>query len=104
MSKPLHACVLQCVHDSKNLPRATVNVVKDHPEMADWVHSIHYKAPFYISNYNYTKIAVDRVEGADRQVYNVLLLATGKPKFCCVCFLGQESCIVYICWCWETMG
>uniref|UniRef100_A0A3P9NY11 Semaphorin 7A (JohnMiltonHagen blood group) n=1 Tax=Poecilia reticulata TaxID=8081 RepID=A0A3P9NY11_POERE len=72
-----------CVSNSKSLPRATVNVVKDHPEMVDWVHSLHSKAPFYVSNYNYTKIVVDRVQGADQQVYNVLLLATGKPRSIC---------------------
>lgn len=73
-------CILQCVQNSKSLPRATVNVVKDHPEMTDWVHSLHYKAPFYISNNNYTKIAVDRVQAADQQVYNILLLSTGELR------------------------
>ncbi|KAJ0069631.1 hypothetical protein NL108_011567, partial [Boleophthalmus pectinirostris] len=66
-----------CVKNSKNLPLATVNMIKDHPEMSDWVHSVHYKAPFYVSSYNYTKITVDQVRGADDSVYNVLLLATG---------------------------
>lgn len=56
---------------------ATVNVVKDHPEMSDWIHSTHLLAPFYISRYNYTKIAVDRVQAADQRMHNVLLLATG---------------------------
>ncbi|XP_068459717.1 semaphorin-7A [Clinocottus analis] len=65
-----------CVKNSRTLPLATVNMVKDYPEMTDWVHSMHYTAPFYISNNNYTKIAVDRVQAADQHMYNVLLLAT----------------------------
>lgn len=67
----------QCDRNSKSLPLATINVVKNHPEMSDWVHSIHYKAPFYVSNNNYIKIAVDSVQAADQRMYNVLLLSTG---------------------------
>ncbi|CAJ1056639.1 LOW QUALITY PROTEIN: semaphorin-7A [Xyrichtys novacula] len=69
-----------CVKNSKGLPLATVNMVKDYPEMADWVHSVHTAAPFYTSNYNYTKIAVDQVKGANGDMYNVLLLATDSGK------------------------
>lgn len=65
-----------CVKNSRTLPLATVNMVKDYPEMTDWVHSMHYRAPFYTSSNNYTKIAVDRVQAADQHMYNVLLLAT----------------------------
>ncbi|XP_054877045.1 semaphorin-7A [Poeciliopsis prolifica] len=83
-----------CVSNSKNLPRATVNVVKDHPEMVDWVHSFQSKAPFYVSNYNYTKIVVDRVQGADQQVYNVLLLATDTGKIHKVLEAGSEPFII----------
>ncbi|XP_017160916.1 semaphorin-7A isoform X1 [Poecilia reticulata] len=83
-----------CVSNSKSLPRATVNVVKDHPEMVDWVHSLHSKAPFYVSNYNYTKIVVDRVQGADQQVYNVLLLATDTGKIHKVLEAGSEPFII----------
>lgn len=46
--------------------------------MTDWVHPIQKHAPFYISNNNYTKIAVNSVQASDGEVYNVLLLATGK--------------------------
>lgn len=52
-------------------------MVKDHPEMVDWVSPVQYKTPFYVSSYNYTKIAVDRVQAADQHFYNILLLATG---------------------------
>lgn len=70
-------CIFQCVKNSRSLPLATVNMVKDYPEMSDWVHSVHYKAPFYVSSNNYTMIAVDRVQAADQRLYNILLLATG---------------------------
>lgn len=76
----LKLCVhvfLQCVRNSRTLPYTTLSVVRDHPEMTDWVHPMH-AAPFYISTNNYSKIAVDRVQTADRQMYNVLLLSTGS--------------------------
>ncbi|KAG8012675.1 Semaphorin-7A, partial [Nibea albiflora] len=69
-----------CVKNSKSLPLETINVVKDYPEMTDWVHSVDYKAPFYISSNNYTKIAVDRVQAADQHMYNILLLSTDSGK------------------------
>ncbi|XP_072526806.1 semaphorin-7A [Salminus brasiliensis] len=65
-----------CVEDSRSLPTSTINVIKHHPEMIDWVHPIQKHSPFYTSNNNYTRIVVDRVEAADEQMYNVLLLAT----------------------------
>ncbi|XP_048113591.1 semaphorin-7A [Alosa alosa] len=65
-----------CVRNSKNLPIATITVIKEHSEMTDWIHPIHRHAPFYVSSNNYTKIAVDRVEAANNNTYNVLLLAT----------------------------
>lgn len=67
-------------------------MIKDYPEMTDWVHSKEYTAPFYISSNNYTKIAVDRVQAADSHVHNVLLLSTGMLKgmhmFSRLCFLS----------------
>lgn len=63
----------QCDRNSRSLPLETIKLVKNHPEMSDWVHSI----PFYVSNNNYIKIAVDRVQAADQRMYNVLLLSTG---------------------------
>lgn len=83
-----------CVENSKNLPLDTVRMVKDYPEMVDWVHSVHYKAPFYVSNYNYTKIAVDRVQAADHNTYNVLLLATDTGKIHKVLEAGSEPFII----------
>uniref|UniRef100_A0A3Q3VP26 Semaphorin 7A n=1 Tax=Mola mola TaxID=94237 RepID=A0A3Q3VP26_MOLML len=55
-----------CATNSRSLPLATVNVVKDYSEMTDWVHSIQYRAPFYISSNNYTRIVVDQVRAADQ--------------------------------------
>lgn len=75
--------------------------------MTDWVHSVHYRAPFYISSNNYTKIVVDRVQAADQRVYNILFLATGMfwlgkdtlflvfrtySYLCLVCFLVDPAC------------
>ncbi|XP_060770881.1 semaphorin-7A [Neoarius graeffei] len=65
-----------CVRDSRSLPIHTMNIVRNYPEMSDWVHPIQKHAPFYISNNNYTKITVDRVNASNEKVYNVLLLAT----------------------------
>lgn len=67
----------QCVPNSRVLPPATISVVRDHPEMTDWVHSEDYSAPFYISSNTYTKIVVDQVQAADQRTYNVLFLSTG---------------------------
>lgn len=83
-----------CVTNSRSLPRATVNIVKDHPEMTDWVHSVHYTAPFYVSSNNYTKIAVDQVQAADQHTYNVLLLATDSGKIHKVLEAGAEPFII----------
>lgn len=84
-------CIFQCVANSRFLPLSTISVVKDHPEMTDWVHSEHGSAPFYISNNIYSKIVVDRVQAADQRTYNVLFLSTGMIKrmpfailFCCL--------------------
>ncbi|KAJ8417252.1 hypothetical protein AAFF_G00284790 [Aldrovandia affinis] len=65
-----------CVRNSKTLPVSTIRVIKDHPEMSDWIHPIHRLAPFYVSTNNYTKLAVDRVKTANQTTHNVLLLAT----------------------------
>ncbi|KAL0968902.1 hypothetical protein UPYG_G00273410 [Umbra pygmaea] len=65
-----------CTPNSKDLPLATVNVVKDHPEMTDWIQAIQPLTPFYISSYNYTKLTVDRVLAADGMEHNVILMAT----------------------------
>lgn len=63
--------------DSRSLPIPTLRIVRNHPEMTDWVHPIQKRDPLYISNNNYTKIAVDKVQASDKNFYSVLLLATG---------------------------
>ncbi|XP_029379712.1 semaphorin-7A [Echeneis naucrates] len=83
-----------CVKQSRNLPPATISVVKDHPEITDWVYSMHYKAPFYVSSNNYTKIVVDKVQAVDQQTYNVLLLATDSGKIHKVLEAGSEPFII----------
>lgn len=83
-----------CVKNSKTLPLATVNIVKNYPEMTDWVQSMHQAAPFYISSNNYTKIAVDRVQAVDDRMYNILLLATDSGKIHKVLEAGSEPFII----------
>lgn len=83
-----------CVKNSRTLPLATVNMVKDYPEMNHWVHSIHYSAPFYVSGNNYTKIVVDRVLASDQRMYNILLLATDSGKIHKVLEAGSEPFII----------
>ncbi|XP_047452820.1 semaphorin-7A [Mugil cephalus] len=83
-----------CTTNSKSLPRDTVAVVKDYPEMTGWVHSLHHAAPFYISSNNYTKIVVDRVQAADNKTYNVLLLSTDTGNIHKVLEAGSEPLII----------
>uniref|UniRef100_UPI0037E8D477 semaphorin-7A n=1 Tax=Semicossyphus pulcher TaxID=241346 RepID=UPI0037E8D477 len=83
-----------CVKNSRSLPLATVTMVKDYPEMTDWVHSVHNTAPFFISNNNYTKISVDQVQAADQNMYNILLLATDSGKIHKVLEAGSEPFII----------
>ncbi|XP_061077816.1 semaphorin-7A isoform X2 [Conger conger] len=67
-----------CVPNSRTLPVSTVRIVRDYPEMSNWIQPVHRHAPFYISANNYTKIVVDRVTAADGVAHNVLLLATAQ--------------------------
>ncbi|XP_049579748.1 semaphorin-7A isoform X2 [Syngnathus scovelli] len=83
-----------CVRNSRLLPLATVSVVRDYPEMSDWVHTVHHTSPFYVSNDNYTKIVVDRVQAADLSAYNVLLLATDSGKIHKILESGSEPFII----------
>ncbi|XP_061773090.1 semaphorin-7A isoform X3 [Nerophis ophidion] len=78
-----------CVKNSRSLPLATVSVVRDHPEISDWV----YKTPFYVSNNNYTKIVVDRVQAVD-DMYNILLLATDSGRIHKILEAGSEPFII----------
>lgn len=83
-----------CVPNSRNLPLATISVVKDHPEMTGWVHSKDDSAPFYISSNIYTKIVVDRVQAADQRTYNVLFLSTDTGKIHKVLEAGSKPFII----------
>ncbi|XP_051979364.1 semaphorin-7A-like [Xyrauchen texanus] len=65
-----------CVKNSQSIPSATLNIVRNYPEMKGWIHPIHKDMPFFTSNNNYTKIVVDRVQASDESMHNVLLLAT----------------------------
>lgn len=69
--------LFQCVKQSNSIPISTLQIIKDHPEMKEWIHPIQKDTPFFTSNKNFTKIAVDRVQASDESIYSVLLLATG---------------------------
>ncbi|XP_030621841.1 semaphorin-7A [Chanos chanos] len=69
-----------CVENSKALPISTISIIRDHPEMTDWIQPIHKETPFYTSNNNYTRIVVDRVQTADKHMYNVIYLTTDSGK------------------------
>uniref|UniRef100_A0A672MDE9 Semaphorin 7A n=1 Tax=Sinocyclocheilus grahami TaxID=75366 RepID=A0A672MDE9_SINGR len=66
-----------CVKQSNSIPISTLQIIKDHPEMKDWIQPIQKEMPFFTSNKNFTKIAIDRVQASDDSMHNVLLLATG---------------------------
>uniref|UniRef100_A0A8C1MHG2 Semaphorin 7A n=1 Tax=Cyprinus carpio TaxID=7962 RepID=A0A8C1MHG2_CYPCA len=70
-----------CVRQSNFIPISTLQIIKDHPEMKDWIQPIQKETPFFTSNKNFTKIAVDRVQASDDNLHNVLLLATGILAF-----------------------
>lgn len=65
------------MENSNSIPLSTLHIIKDYPEMKDWIHPIQQETPFFTSNKNFTKIAVDRVQASDENMHNVLLLATG---------------------------
>ncbi|XP_048014296.1 semaphorin-7A [Megalobrama amblycephala] len=65
-----------CVKNSNSVPHSTLQIIKDYPEMKDWIHPIQRETPFFTSNKNFTKIAVDRVQASNESMHNVLLLAT----------------------------
>ncbi|NP_001315437.1 semaphorin-7A isoform 1 precursor [Danio rerio] len=66
----------KCVENSNSLPIPTLKIIKDYPEMKDWIHPIQKDTPFFTSSKNFTKIVVDQIRALDENVYNVLLLAT----------------------------
>ncbi|XP_059401995.1 semaphorin-7A-like isoform X1 [Carassius carassius] len=65
-----------CVKQSSSIPISTLQIIKDHPEMKEWIHPIQKDRPFFTSSKNFTKIAVDRVQASDDSIHSVLLLAT----------------------------
>ncbi|KAG7276252.1 hypothetical protein CRUP_018634, partial [Coryphaenoides rupestris] len=63
--------------------------------MNEWINSsLHRLAPFHVSNYNYTKLAVDRTQAADQRMYNILLLATDTGTIHKCLELGSELFII----------
>ncbi len=60
--------------------------------MNNWINPIENETPFFTSNKNFTKIAVDRVRVSDDSMHNVLLLATGILVVC-VCVMYWFKCL-----------
>ncbi|XP_008310291.1 semaphorin-7A isoform X3 [Cynoglossus semilaevis] len=83
-----------CHPNSRSLPEETLRVVKDYPQMTDWVRPVNSIAPFYISRINYTRMVVDQVQAADQLMYNVLLLATDHGKIYKILDTGSEPFII----------
>ncbi|XP_028814753.1 semaphorin-7A isoform X2 [Denticeps clupeoides] len=67
-----------CVKDSKTLPAETMNVIKEHSEMSEWIQPIHTEHPFHSSRYRYTRILVDTTVDANKTTRHVLLLSTDQ--------------------------
>lgn len=83
-----------CVKNSNSIPLSTLHIIKDYPEMKDWIHPIQQDTPFFTSNKNFTKIAVDRVQASDENMHNVLLLATDNGEILKILEDGSEAFII----------
>lgn len=83
-----------CVKNSNSIPLPTLRFIKDHPEMKDWIHPIQNETPFFTSNKNFTKIAVDRVQASDERMHNVLLLATDNGVILKILEDGSKAFII----------
>uniref|UniRef100_A0A8C2IUP7 Semaphorin 7A n=1 Tax=Cyprinus carpio TaxID=7962 RepID=A0A8C2IUP7_CYPCA len=83
-----------CVKQSNFIPISTLQIIKDHPEMKDWIQPIQKETPFFTSNKNFTKIAVDRVQASDDNLHNVLLLATDNGVILKILEDGSKAFII----------
>uniref|UniRef100_A0A9J8ABV4 Semaphorin 7A (JohnMiltonHagen blood group) n=1 Tax=Cyprinus carpio carpio TaxID=630221 RepID=A0A9J8ABV4_CYPCA len=83
-----------CVKQSNSIPISTLQIIKDHPEMKEWIHPIQKDTPFFTSNKNFTKIAVDRVQASDESIYSVLLLATDNGVILKILEDGSKAFII----------
>nr|XP_023675762.1 semaphorin-7A-like isoform X1 [Paramormyrops kingsleyae] len=70
-----------CVEDSTKLPQDVLRLVKDHPEMKDWVRPVNNSDPIFISHHHqYKHIRVDRVNSSLGDSYHVILLTLGSGR------------------------
>ncbi|XP_016145817.1 semaphorin-7A-like [Sinocyclocheilus grahami] len=83
-----------CVKQSNSIPISTLQIIKDHPEMKDWIQPIQKEMPFFTSNKNFTKIAIDRVQASDDSMHNVLLLATDNGVILKILEDGSKAFII----------
>ncbi|XP_076995654.1 semaphorin-4D isoform X1 [Tamandua tetradactyla] len=63
---------------SLNLPDKTLQFVKDHPLMADSVTPIDSRPRLVKKDVSYTQIVVDRVQGLDGTVHEIMFLSTDR--------------------------
>ncbi|XP_069798571.1 semaphorin-7A-like [Narcine bancroftii] len=69
-----HECV------KGNVPRNVLTTIRNFPEIEDPIYPIK-RHPIYVMKHNnYTRLAADRVKGANQDFYNVLFLGTGNGK------------------------
>ncbi|XP_069046881.1 semaphorin-7A-like [Lepisosteus oculatus] len=64
-----------CVSDSTKLNMDVLNIIKDNPEMEDWVKPIDQTAPFMVSHRHYRQIQVDVVKRHANSSHTVLLMS-----------------------------
>ncbi|XP_048829009.1 semaphorin-7A-like isoform X2 [Brienomyrus brachyistius] len=70
-----------CVVDSTKLPLDVLRLVKDHPEMKDWVRPVNNSDPIVVSHHHqYKDIRVDRVNTSLGASYHVILLTLGSGR------------------------
>uniref|UniRef100_W5NDE2 Sema domain-containing protein n=1 Tax=Lepisosteus oculatus TaxID=7918 RepID=W5NDE2_LEPOC len=67
-----------CVSDSTKLNMDVLNIIKDNPEMEDWVKPIDQSAPFMVSHRHYRQIQVDVVKRRANSSHTVLLMSLAE--------------------------
>uniref|UniRef100_A0AAY4B468 Uncharacterized protein n=2 Tax=Denticeps clupeoides TaxID=299321 RepID=A0AAY4B468_9TELE len=65
----------ECVADSNKLSPEVLKVMKNHPEMEDWVMPLDRQYLLLTKHRNYSRIQVDRAKGRGNKFHTVLLLA-----------------------------
>nr|XP_015198946.1 PREDICTED: semaphorin-7A-like [Lepisosteus oculatus] len=89
-----------CVSDSTKLNMDVLNIIKDNPEMEDWVKPIDQSAPFMVSHRHYRQIQVDVVKRRANSSHTVLLMSLGELHaevllpYTGILFLSLKVCLI----------